>query len=659
MSYNKAWRSVVWFAAASALLLCGSTAAGYTYGTVIPSGTLLIRRPTIGVAVAMSPEDDMRAVLVLDGESIPMVYGKGGYWYYPQQAMAPGEYSGTITITGTTASGGRYQALELPVHFAIAENAVTRLPGVSLSTVQAVDAINQIRDKLELSPIAPSRGLQAASEAHARYVEGNESLYATGLVNLHEEPEASAPGFTGIWPENRDVAYGVTDGGNEVMDEAYGYESFSGFHAGNAISNLMDTIWHRMILLSSGTVTGGVGLVQGYGQNVPSIFVMDLGMTGSVGAPSVTEYPYPGQQGVQKTFWGEYPNPLAGRTTASEAGYPITLTFNDPNVTSVQVTSAVLSDSAGVVATWEYDDHTWTDTSPVYTGIGMGNSVALIAKKPLTAGTRYTVAIVGSLQMANGSGSPFDRQWSFTTREGSTPNVWKQGGYVFATGASLTKILLHLFPSEGYRWSEVQQIGKLIVMPAAGITEISEGDGEIPYSAPPFPEAPSWGVRDVYAALAAGWIWVRGAGHFSAVGAVSQAQALTMIYRAMGEPGAVGMQASGVDVGGFPSWAQSAAEWAVGSGVVTDAARVAEPNAPVSKAQYTAWVVRALVGSGRLSGKPPTFVDAGKIPARYEGAVGWAQRNGLVSGASNNAFRGGEQVTGAQAAVLLVRAFLG
>ena len=231
---------------------------------------------------------------------------------------------------------------------------------------------------------------------------------------------------------------------------------------------------------------------------------MDMGTAGGGTAAAITQYPYPGQSGVQTTFEGEYPNPLAGKTDPTTAGYLITLAFNDPNMKSVQVTAATLSDSSQSVPVWEYDDHTWTDTNPIYSGDTMGNSVALIAQEPLLHGIMYTAEVTGTLLVADGSTHPFDQRWSFTTA--APPVMWRQGGDIVVFGAPLSD--LNVYSDGPFHPSQVSRVGALTIIPGADVVRVSASGGAIASGGAPFPDASSvpWALPDMYAAKVAGWI---------------------------------------------------------------------------------------------------------------------------------------------------------
>ncbi len=633
-------------AVSAAVLLFTSPALAYNYYPPTPSGTLEVQQPVIGLRLNPSPGDNLHVVLSLQGQTVPLSYGNGGYWYTPLQPLQPGSYSGTITVTGTRAGGGSYNPLTLPIHFTVAADAATTLPGVSLNTAQAVVDLNRIRVKLGLPPVAANTSLQAASLAHARYVVDNWSLYSGGSVSIHEETNPALAGFTGQWPWTRDQGFGFGAPSGEVMAE-----STEPLTAHQAISSLMDTIWHRLGMLSPQTNLIGVGLTN----RTVSAFVMDVGLAGTGKAPAVTEYPYPGQIGVGTTFYGEDPNPLQGKTTATTAGYPITMSFNEADVKSVQVSSATLSDSAGPVPAWEYDDHTWTDANPTYSGVTMGNSVALIAQTPLQPATTYTVQIQGTLQMASGPSQPFDQEWAFTTA-GDTPVTWSQGGRVFVTGTSASNLSVSYSVPDAFHWSQVQQIGGLLVLPSGvGVRAISPP--ALLAGGAPFSDVGSvpWALSDIYAAKLQGWIQGTGPGTFSPNTPLTQAQALTLLYRAVGQPPGDGGQAPASFLSAFPTWAQPAATWALNSGVLTSGATMT-PDGSASRAQFTAWMVRSLAGHVSAT---PTFADSAAIPLGYRGAVGWAQQSGLAQGIGNNTFDPAGSLTRAQAAVLLARAFLG
>ncbi|SMF38463.1 Uncharacterized lipoprotein YddW, UPF0748 family [Paenibacillus barengoltzii] len=79
------------------------------------------------------------------------------------------------------------------------------------------------------------------------------------------------------------------------------------------------------------------------------------------------------------------------------------------------------------------------------------------------------------------------------------------------------------------------------------------------------------------------------------------------------------------------------------------------PNAPVTRAEFTAMLVRALGLTGPQANPNRSFTDVNS-GAWYASAVATAVENGLIEGFADGEFRPNEQITRQQMSVLLVRA---
>lgn len=79
------------------------------------------------------------------------------------------------------------------------------------------------------------------------------------------------------------------------------------------------------------------------------------------------------------------------------------------------------------------------------------------------------------------------------------------------------------------------------------------------------------------------------------------------------------------------------------------------PHAPITRAQFTAMLVRALGLTGQVQDSSTGFTDVNSA-AWYAGAVSAAVEHGLIEGFAGGEFRPNEQMTREQMSVLLVRA---
>ncbi|MGH7902961.1 MAG: hypothetical protein ACREPA_02395, partial [Candidatus Dormibacteraceae bacterium] len=201
------------------------------------------------------------------------------------------------------------------------------------------------------------------------------------------------PGFTGVNGLDRSRHFGYRGSrSSEVIDHVESPAS--------AVETWVDSVYHRFPVLDREATGAGFGTASVGGLSVE---VMELGLGAPApGAPIV--YPRSGQSGVPPQFVGnELPDPAPG--ARYPIGYPITIQAGGADTLSV--TSASLRDAAG------HSLPVFTDSpGPANPDLQPGQW-AMLAKRPLTPGARYTADAAGSLD-----GRPFHERWSFTVLAG-------------------------------------------------------------------------------------------------------------------------------------------------------------------------------------------------------------------------------------------------
>jgi|GEM_PF-5625638 len=620
--------------------------AGYSYGsTVSPSGTVYVTEPTVWVLIEPDPGSPAPSVtLTLDGTAHSMTYDPAldVALYTFATPLAPGsQWTGIVTV-----SEGGYRTVTLPVAFTIASQPLGPL-AQTLSGWRVLAEVNAIRQAEGVGALAYDPALAAAAMAHAQYYVNNQDLYASGTLSLHQEVPGT-PGFTGVDPWNRDGAFAASEPTTgEVM--AVGEGSVMG-----SLLALYDTTFHRFGLLSSAYSAFGSGYSpSATGQDA---FVADMGGPDIApqGTSGVILFPWNGADGVPTAFWGEDPNPLAAyRSNAAlasdPAGYPVSLTFTDAQVTGLSVSSASLTGPSGAaVPIWVVDSQDYTDQNNLYPGETMGNSVALFARSALDPGTTYEAQVTGTLSLANGTTEPFTKRWSFVTQPSpSVSQAFIVGNSLYLEGKNLgqTQVRTPVAPTSS---TSAYTYAERTFVRAPTFTRISVAGAQVALTAPPFADLSqaAWATPYIVRAQAEGLVEGEGHGIYAPNAPLTGLQALTMIYRSLGQP-AVPLLAEGLS--GVPGWAGAAVSWALSEGLITqgDVPSLAQP---AQRADITRWLLAAngIPGSGGAQ-----FTDSSEIPAQDVGFVAEAQSLGVITGFPDGSFRPLESITRAQMAKML------
>ncbi|PSR22448.1 MAG: CAP domain-containing protein [Sulfobacillus acidophilus] len=258
-------------------------------------------------------------------------------------------------------------------------------------TATLLASLNTVRQTLGLSPAHQNLALDRASLAHAQYLSAN----GFAAPSFHVESSAHA-GFTGVNPWNRDLYFGwPTPETGEV-----GVEWSIPTKTATVMSDLIDTVFHRLCLLSGNLESVGAGSSSGPNGAV----VMDLGYGYRANLPHVIVYPFAGQPGLP-TSWTdiESPDPVRGGYD-HRYGYPITVDY--PTVDQLsQVRVQVLADDRPVPVV----------VDPPGVGDLGDNQVGVVPQHPLSPCTWYEVQISGRAVFASGTSRVVTTDWKFAT----------------------------------------------------------------------------------------------------------------------------------------------------------------------------------------------------------------------------------------------------
>jgi Cysteine-rich secretory protein family len=250
----------------------------------------------------------------------------------------------------------------------------------------ALDAVNAARSADGLPALTEDPALDEAAQAHTYFYLFNVSQsQVSGSGIVMEDP--SLPGFTGARAVDRARHFGFTGArGTELADHA--------LTPGASSQDFIDSVFHRLPLVDRETVSAGFGEAR-----VGSIVVsmLDVG-AGPAGTGDPTVYPADGQSGVPAAFVdNEIPDPLP-QGSIPPVGYPVSLQVGGAQQLKV-TTGRLLGPDGRQVPVITFDPGNQV----------LQNQWAMVARQPLTPGTRYTADVTGTV-----NGADFSRRWSFT-----------------------------------------------------------------------------------------------------------------------------------------------------------------------------------------------------------------------------------------------------
>ncbi|OWA34139.1 hypothetical protein B9G55_17605 [Saccharibacillus sp. O16] len=242
--------------------------------------------------------------------------------------------------------------------------------------------LNEIRAKVGVGPLELDARLNQAAQAHAAYY----NRYHFEGLDAHLEKEGTA-GFTGETPGDRGQAAGWPNTSvAEVM-------AFGNSTTRKAIDALLDTAYHREIILDDSFKVVGIGLQDGTAVINPAL------LTFEESSREAKVYPYDGMEGAPVGFYGnETPNPLDR--------------FDIP------YSGGIISASTGVrIASYEASITDSTGREVPFYREFQGRTVFLYPKDVLDGYSVYTVKLDYVLRDES---QPRHKTWSFTTGKGRT-----------------------------------------------------------------------------------------------------------------------------------------------------------------------------------------------------------------------------------------------
>jgi uncharacterized protein YkwD len=257
----------------------------------------------------------------------------------------------------------------------------------------AVRRLNDLRKIAGLPAVTLDAELSKACAAHAKYLDLNPDIMRRKDLSAHEE-DPKRPGYSAAGAKAaRDSVIAMGMGGPAA-----------------AIDNWMGTFYHRIPLLHPGLKRIGVGASGAY-----SVVEYRTHTDNGQRFDSFT-YPVDRQASVPAAFSGnETPDPVP-ESRDGRAGYPVTVTFfPSARVTGVEanlyvgdLTTAPKGYKPEAVECWV--SHPEKLANPNYPAIYQENSICLMAKRPLQAGTVYTVVATATV-----GGQPWRQVWRFST----------------------------------------------------------------------------------------------------------------------------------------------------------------------------------------------------------------------------------------------------
>lgn len=270
-------------------------------------------------------------------------------------------------------------------------------------TLQSLDAYRRLAGQGSLQY---DQELALAAKAHARYLAEN----GYDAPSFHDE-QRGRKDYTGAKPWDRDMAFGWP---SELAGEV-GIEWNQRMEPPIVIQNLIDTVYHRLDLLSDNLYREGQGTSLGRS----GAMVMDLGFGYAKDLPRTVRYPYPGQVGVP-IFWTdlESPDPMPGGF-GKVYGYPITMDM--PTAARMQgVSFSLLEGQRPLPAHVDRPNQGDMDA----------NQAALVPYLPLPPDTVLTVRFSAEVVFQDGKEAAVHLSWQFATGGGAVSvTAIPQGGH--------------------------------------------------------------------------------------------------------------------------------------------------------------------------------------------------------------------------------------
>lgn len=316
-------------------------------------------------------------------------YFSNGFVGWKVPHLNPGRYQVTFMAPG-------FQQPESSWTLTIVKSSkAVKTAGETQSDRVALTALNAYRSILEEAPVHWNSSLAEAAQAHAQYLAVN----GYHAPSFHME-EPNRTGFSGKTPWARDLVFGWPS----ILDGEVGIEWTQPLPPVAVIQDLVDTVYHRLSLLSANLFFSGEGATNG----ATGAVVMDLGYGYSSNLPMAITYPRPGQTGVP-TGWVdlESPDPVPGGF-GNRYGYPITVDFPTvQNLNNVRVGLFLGTHRVSV-----YRDMPGVNSMAQ-------NQLGLVPRHLLMPNNVYTVVVSADASYNSGAKGPVNLHWQFATGAGS------------------------------------------------------------------------------------------------------------------------------------------------------------------------------------------------------------------------------------------------
>lgn len=257
----------------------------------------------------------------------------------------------------------------------------------SSNELAAFNEINAIRKLIGLGLLAQNALLDKSANNHMKY----------GVANPTSNPHFEDPlkaGFTGVSPTDRAAFVGYTGNVGEVLSFGNGLD---------AVKGLMNTIYHRDILLDQTTEHIGISFIP---TDIAPVVDIDLGIIkGQRNASDfVTTYPFDGQKNLPLQMAPETPSPfgLTGPEYSTKTSSPVA--FYSASGTTLAVSSFTVSQGSNIVT-----GRLLTNTSDT-TGLITKHAASWLGSAPFQPNTTYTASFTGTV-----NGVAVSKTWTFTT----------------------------------------------------------------------------------------------------------------------------------------------------------------------------------------------------------------------------------------------------
>lgn len=280
------------------------------------------------------------------------------------------------------------------VHPGPARQAISpaRFEGETASQQAASDALEILRAHVGCDPTGHDPAIAKAAQNHADFYVTHAAKYQAAGLSPHSEDASFGEGFTGVSFATRMKNAGFTGPpGAEVM-------AFSGSPQG-AIQGWLETVYHRLPLVDPRTKLMGYGQADNGSARTE---VMNTSPRGAKPTDPVVVYPWPGEQGVPRSWSGnEGPQPPPPPT-----GYP-----SGPVITARMPTKTTFTSHQLLDADDEPVPHVFLDANndPNMAAFD-ANAIAMYAHDPLPAAARFTVVLT-----FDADGAEQVLRWQFET----------------------------------------------------------------------------------------------------------------------------------------------------------------------------------------------------------------------------------------------------